>query len=804
MSLLFNHLKQSFVHKILFFFLLFFSLTTTNSKAQEKRENTIIKSFKSFTKLPRESVFVHLNKSTFIVGESLGFKAYVFDKATDKLSEPSSNLYCLITDKEDHVVKKGLFLVKQGTTSNTFEIDSTLKTGTYKFKAYSNWMRNFEEKLSFSQEFSVIDPAVSNNTTSKNEVIDLDIQILPEGGHSIADVKNTFGVIVKNQFGKGIPVKDVAIVNKSNDTLTKFDLNRFGIAKTTFTPKVNNDYKLVFSHGYKAYTQTIDFIKDQGINLNVQTVNDKLFVSLNTNQNTLPSIANKIYKLTVHNSHNIISVDFSFKSKTNVIKLFKKANLFPGINIITVFDENNTPLLERLYFNHQKINTKDPVVSIFNTKKDSLEVSLRVLDINDSNTASISVSVLPSGTKSYNHSDNIISYIKLRPYLKGYVEEASYYFETIDNTRKQELDNLLITQGWSSYEWHSIFNKEPQSLFIFEKGVSTIVNFNKKKNDQFMIHPMSRSKSIFFSAKDSEKTAKIGPLFPMGEEEINISELDKKGNTIKPLVYLTFEPNNILNVNLLGNDEKSLKNRTTLFDISDQNVFIKDQQNLDEVVINTSVKRTKYDLLKQKSRGNIDIFDDNKREAYTDFATYISSKGFFVNQNINRSAGQPLLDIRNTRRTTIGALQRPLIFLDNVLLSDFSILANFKMDTVDYIEVDKSGSGLGMRGANGVIRIFTDPSVKIKDSYGSLAMKSSKFPVSFEEEKKYYSPKYNSYSSAFYENYGVIDWLPNLKPDNTGAFRFKLINTNLESINIYVEGMTSNGVYISKFKKIRI
>ena len=47
---------------------------------------------------------------------------------------------------------------------------------------------------------------------------------------------------------------------------------------------------------------------------------------------------------------------------------------------------------------------------------------------------------------------------------------------------------------------------------------------------------------------------------------------------------------------------------------------------------------------------------------------------------------------------------------------------DINMSEMDYVIIDKQGVGEGMRGANGVIKIFTDPQLRTREynvSWGS-------------------------------------------------------------------------------------
>ena len=114
-------------------FLSFIFLTIAISSLGQTTK--IIESYEEYSEAPREIAYAHLNKSTYIEGEILGFTAYIFDKFTKESSKMTSNLYCTISDENGDVLKKKLVKVQDGTAVNAFDIDSTLSTGIFTFKA---------------------------------------------------------------------------------------------------------------------------------------------------------------------------------------------------------------------------------------------------------------------------------------------------------------------------------------------------------------------------------------------------------------------------------------------------------------------------------------------------------------------------------------------------------------------------------------------------------------------------------------------------------------------------------------------
>jgi len=68
----------------------------------------------------------------------------------------------------------------------------------------------------------------------------------------------------------------------------------------------------------------------------------------------------------------------------------------------------------------------------------------------------------------------------------------------------------------------------------------------------------------------------------------------------------------------------------------------------------------------------------------------------------------------------------------------------------------------------------------------------------FQPTKKFYTPKYFSYNTDTFKDYGIIHWEPFVTLKNLEAFNMTTINTGLKDVNFYIEGISSEGNLISQ------
>jgi len=775
--------------------LFFLSIWTVLSFSQnENGAETIVNAFQEFAKLPRETVYAHLNKTTYIKGETLGFSAYVFNKATKRLSKLTTNLYCTISDENEKTIKGGMFLVNGGVVHGSFFVDSLFTSGNYTFKAFTNWMKNFDEQNFYIESIKVIDPEIENRLTPQVISSKLDAQFLPEGGHLLANARNTIGVVIKDSLGFGIPFVKGQILNSKNEVVTSFQANQFGIGKFTFIPKDNQFYRVEIGFEDTLQTFKIDSVEPYGVTLSLTEFNKRVLIRFATNENTFNSIWNKPFRLIIHNGNEIRSANLVFKDNLEITTSLEYKDLFSGINIFTLFDENNVPLLERLFFKYDDILTLRTDEATFIKDKDSALVSITIKDIDTSFTNNFSVSVLPEGTISYDHHHNIISNLFLHPYVKGYIENAKYYFTEINRKKKYELDNLLLTQGWSSYDWSRVFNNSPKVIYPFETGVHLKATVNNFGSDKFVMFPTLLNGLETFELSEGNNSFEKNGLFPLDEETIKLGEIRKNQSVRKTEVYAQFFPSGIPD---LGKYIKVLPLKENVFYSSSSSEPIINNswtnvEQLDEVVISVNKEKERIEKIKNSSWGYVDFFDDAKRKSYIDFASYIQTKGFFVRQDngelsiVSRRAGRNI---------------PPTVYIDDRMLFRLDELYYYRLDIIDYIIIDHSGFGEGLRGAGGIIRIYTDPLISNKRSSKSV-LQEIEIPLTFTMPSKFYTPKYNSYQSSFFKEYGVIGWFPDKSVDENGTISFKISNQSGSNVKVLIEGTANNGSFISEAKTI--
>ncbi len=775
------------------YLLLFLALTTIFNVFSQQEKN-IEDEYAAYFTLPREALYVHLNKTSYFSGEEIWFKGYTYDQKNQLTSKATTNINVGIYDEAGNQVKKALFQAENGVTQGNFLIDSTFVAGTYYIKAGTNWMKNFKENDAYIQKIEIFTEQIA-----KKDIVftdeQFDFQFLPEGGHIVANTLSNVGFKVINNQGKGVAVSGI-VYDENKKQVASFEGNPLGMGKFLFQPKPNHQYtaEIKLENG-TILTEILPKAKETGISMIVNNpFPDKIIINFSTNKETLAYNPSKQYKVLIHQNGNLKTLGLKFQDSTEKVISVPKKDLFKGVNTITVFDNDENPVLERLFFNDYFVRKANINVSKLNTIKDSILLSINELALQEN--ATISVSVLPEMTKSYNPTHNILSNFYLKPHIKGFVENPQYYFQDMDRKKKYELDVLLLTQGWSRYEWKTIFEEKPNGLNRFENGITVRGKVNKPTTgiDRLFIHS-TKNQSAQFIELDKDQNFTIDNFFLEEGEEIRFSYTDKKGVFKKPSMYLRFIVTNkedqISEVVL--NDTKIANTTTANFSLP-EGFISANAETLEEVVIEGEKKQKYRDpILKNGVVTDITIEDYNRFYNITDFIA------FNGNYLVSEGVGNVSIQTRRSPRAT------PTIFFNDVQLFNFSILSNFSTANVERIIIDRNGLGYGMNaGFGGVIKIYTRTTSLFKRGAGETMYLGSKAPLAFATAKKYYAPKYASFQNDIFQEYGAISWISELKLEKAQANNFKILDTKTDRITLFIEGISENGDLISEQKTIQV
>jgi hypothetical protein len=430
--------------------------------AQTNELSDLTRKFEHFSNNDlQEKLFVHTDKNFYLAGEIMWLKVYDICEATNAPFDFSKVAYVELLDQNNTPVLRAKIPLRNTRNGASLFLPYNLRSGSYTFRAYTSWMRNFLPGYYFEKTITIVNTTKSNDLPEEAPKKQYEVQFFPEGGYLVNGLRSEVGFDVADQYGND-PNYTGAVVNQQNDTIIRFRPYKFGIGHFYFTPDEEDHYKAIISiRNGPTISSSLPAVKRRGLVMHLQsTPDDQVAVTVYTNES-----ADRFCYLIIHTRESVkVAEVLSFKNGQATFNIDQN-KLGGGISQFTIFNRFQQPVCERLFFKQPKRKL------IIHAETDQQSFALRQpvlvhFHVNDENhkqaKADISVSVYKLDTLQRVDQSNILHYIWLNSELKGRIESSAYYFQNNNDSINQAADNLMLTQGWRRFRWSNVLqNKVP-------------------------------------------------------------------------------------------------------------------------------------------------------------------------------------------------------------------------------------------------------------------------------------------------------------------------------------------------------
>ncbi len=768
-----------------------------------------------------EKVYLHLNKTFFMVGEDIWFKIYLVDGETNKPSRLSEIVYVELIDSNGKIVQKKTFKLNEGTAPGDFNLQLQSGKGVYFIRAYTNYMRNFDDTIYFQREIyfypiNAVEGKSIETNSSKLQNFKPDLQFFPEGGQMINSFLNPIAFKATNNHGYGMPVSGKIIDDKGRK-VTDFSSSHLGMGLFYFIPKKGISYSAVIYDQGDSLNYTLPAAEDKGVLMTIVETDNDYKVNL---QSTEGIGLNGFTISGRQKQRTIFSAEVSTKEqmKSTVVKVPKEI-LLEGITEITLFDSDNTPVAERLLLHtlensnlQSTISTssfsygpRSPVNLDINLNHDSKEKIIADLSLSVNNTKVIADEI---------DKIDIKTYLLLSTELKGTVEQPGYYFYSTDPQRKKNLDLLMRTQGWRQYLLNddlektetyfqpevglSLSGKVVSSLNPGESLIGTIflTSNNSKEMVQDKVETDSAGNFIFKNLNFIDTTSVLLNADVHYAKKKNTSTanytivLDSipspkiTSEALKPFYIRPEKVNNIGETYVLTNrtiqlDEAFIEVKTSkIEDKFERKRKIVPYKEPSQTVHFENFPELGFISLLQALRGRVPGLSVRGSYAYLRGSSSLS----------NSSSNSP---------TESGSA---LILLDGTPVGS-NILEQMLPSEVEFVDVLKGPRAAiyGSRAANGIIAIYTKNGTEKSAKKGVVGGSLNFTHPGYNYPRKFYEPKYHQklpdHNSS--DNRTTLHWQPNVVLNEYGKAKISFYTSDiLGDYTVDLEGLTSEGKLI--------
>ena len=301
----------------------------------------------------QEKIFVHTDRSFYLCGDVLWFKAYLTNAANNQPLSVSKVAYVEVIDKNHQPVFQAKIEMKNGAGSGSFFLPFSMTSGNYELRAYTNWMKNFSPENYFKKSVTIVNTTKNLDPGAVHDSVSYEANFFPEGGDLINGLQSEIAFKINDNKNKGADAEGV-IVDQSNDTVASFKTFLFGMGHFYLNPETGKDYTAIINCGNgSVIRKNLPKAYPSGYVMHVADTNTndvKITVSASGLRD---DVSNSIY-IIIQNKGRINQASMLNIVNGKAIFIISKDSLKDGVAQITVFDSNKQPQCERLYFKRPK------------------------------------------------------------------------------------------------------------------------------------------------------------------------------------------------------------------------------------------------------------------------------------------------------------------------------------------------------------------------------------------------------------------------------------------------------------------
>jgi hypothetical protein len=231
--------------KKLSFLFLIVAIPAARLLAQENAAAQLTSELDSYrAKHIQEKIFVHTDKEFYLAGEICWFKLYLVDASLHQPLDLSKVAYLEWLDKDNRPVLQAKIGLRDGHGEGSVYLPLTLHSGHYKLRAYTSWMKNVGPDGFFEKALTVVNARKSAETPVAPSVVQYTVNFFPEGGNLVEGLASTVGFKIADQYGQSTECTGV-ITEDDQDTVARFQTQRFGLASFVLTPRSGHRYRSI-------------------------------------------------------------------------------------------------------------------------------------------------------------------------------------------------------------------------------------------------------------------------------------------------------------------------------------------------------------------------------------------------------------------------------------------------------------------------------------------------------------------------------------------------------------------------------
>jgi hypothetical protein len=753
-----------------------------------------------------EKIYVHLDKTHYVAGETVWMKAYLVNASSLEAVNLDEVVYVDLINRSGEPLRQLTFKAEDGKVAGQLVLPDSLEAGEYQLVAYTQWMRNFETTQFFRKTIHLWNAGTESEALAQSnatENMPADLQFFPEGGDMIAGVPTKVAFKAINREGLGIKVSG-QIINAAGESLASFESLHAGMGAVRLSPQAGEQYTaLVKMPDGSEKSFALPEVKAGGYALAADEYADENQLRIDLYAS---NVAAEPLLLTIVGNDQVVYSQEIPGLREQLQTTVSKEQLPAGINQIRLATADGKMLAERLVFMHPEkqlqvnVSMDEPEY----LKREEAQLTITTTDAEGNPVpANLSMAVTDAGLVPEDADQrNIYAHLLLTSDLKGYVEQPDYYFEDITAAKKEALSYVMMTHGWRRFGWEKLTTEKQPAFAYGRESALSIDGQLVKENGE----PVENGEVILY-VKDQHET-------------FVVAETDAEG-------YFSFEGfdfQDSVEVVIQGTTAKGNRNVKVRMDQRD---FVADWNEVPaplsaegmmastEGFINRSASQAAVEqayqpglkemLLKeiivQERREN--IIEPFRLHQRADVVIDAESLPMAPSGNVLESLQGRIAGVRiyrsgwNEYQAVIRGSGSPLYLIDGMPVdaSALTAISQFDLDRVEVIK-GPTAAVYGGRGGGGVIALFTKRGgsnyEEVEPGDNIIIYKAG----GFQQYREFYSPRYTADGQTERPDYRTtLYWNPAIQTDASGKASVSFYTADrLTDYRVVINGISDAGL----------
>jgi hypothetical protein len=482
-----NFFQKKYLHS----FLVAVALVTTpflvfSQQDHETASERILGALETLeTHFPQQKVFLHIDKEEYLAGEQIWFKAYVVNGMTHAPDTLSKNLHLKLITTNGDIASSLLLRLENGVANGDIRLPDSIAGGNYEIVAYTDWMRNFDERFFFQKDIYIVNPIEENyiklsdvlrnrrfNRRLSRQEDEMQFAFFPEGGNLLAGAENNVAFKAANALGAGVKATGTITDNNGKEVLS-FTTYHHGMGTFSFTPVAGQAYqaRVAFENGDVQQIE-LPVAEQESILLSAKLQDETIEVRIKTNPG-FNTLTGNLFLLAqtrgrAYHFERVMLHDNSFSA------IISTGGIPTGVCQIVLISSEGQIVAERLVFvNHNDLQHADIGNVELKVQEDNDYASLDLSFGDDLSAGSYSLAIVESATVETDHSSSIVSELLLKSEIGYSLKEPMLYFDGTETDASRAIDLIMMTHGWKRFDLQQIITKDyPAIVYGFPQGLT--------------------------------------------------------------------------------------------------------------------------------------------------------------------------------------------------------------------------------------------------------------------------------------------------------------------------------------------